>query len=87
MQWRLSTRYDKVAANYLALTQLASIRVWQRVNESTPQEERLPLCRLDRSRGMGPCFRRDDERRTSHRIISATRPIALRSIKSRIACA
>jgi transposase len=30
------TRYDKLAANYLAFIQLASIRLWLRVNESTP---------------------------------------------------
>jgi transposase len=33
---RVATRYDKFAANYLALIQLASIRLWLRVNESTP---------------------------------------------------
>jgi transposase len=32
--WRL--RYDKLAANYLAFVQLASIRLWLRANESTP---------------------------------------------------
>lgn len=30
--WR---RYDRLAANYLAFVQLASIRLWLRVNEST----------------------------------------------------
>lgn len=34
--WRIATRYDKLAANYLAFIQLASIRLWLRVNESTP---------------------------------------------------
>ena len=29
------TRYDKLAANYLAFIHLASIRLWLRVNEST----------------------------------------------------
>jgi transposase len=33
---RVATRYDKLAANYLASVQLASIRLWLRVNESTP---------------------------------------------------
>ena len=33
---RAATRYDKLAANYLAFVQLASIRLWLRVNESTP---------------------------------------------------
>ena len=30
-----ATRYDEFAANYLAFVQLASIRLWLRVNEST----------------------------------------------------
>jgi transposase len=34
---RIATRYDKLAANYLAFIQLASIRLWLRVNEYTPQ--------------------------------------------------
>jgi transposase len=33
---RVATRYDKLAANYLAFVQLASIRLWLRVNEYTP---------------------------------------------------
>ncbi len=33
---RVATRYDKLAANYLAFIQPASIRLWLRVNESTP---------------------------------------------------
>jgi transposase len=33
---RVATRYDKRAANYVAFIQLASIRLWLRVNESTP---------------------------------------------------
>ena len=32
---RVATRYDKLAANYLAFIQLASIRLWLRVNEYT----------------------------------------------------
>jgi transposase len=32
---RVATRYYKLAANYLAFIQLASIRLWLRVNEST----------------------------------------------------
>jgi transposase len=31
----VATRYDKLAANYLAFVQLASIRLWLRINEST----------------------------------------------------
>ena len=30
---RIATRYDKLAANYLAFVQLASIRLWLRVNK------------------------------------------------------
>jgi transposase len=33
---RIATRYDKLAANYLTFIQLASIRLWLRVNESAP---------------------------------------------------
>ena len=33
---RVATRYDKLAANYLAFIQLASIRLWLRVNKSAP---------------------------------------------------
>ena len=33
---RVATRYDKLAANYLAFVQLASIRPWLRAYESTP---------------------------------------------------
>ncbi len=33
---RVATHYDKLAANYLAFIQLASIRLWLRVNESAP---------------------------------------------------
>jgi transposase len=32
---RVATHYDKLAANYLAFVQLASVRLWLRVNEST----------------------------------------------------
>jgi transposase len=41
---RVATRYDKLAANYLAFVKLASIRIWLRANESTPYlfEFRLP---------------------------------------------
>ena len=34
---RVATRYDKLAANYLAFVKLASIRIWLRANESTPR--------------------------------------------------
>jgi hypothetical protein len=33
---RVATRYDKLAANYLAFIQLASVRLWLQVNESAP---------------------------------------------------
>ncbi len=32
---RVTTRYDKLAVDYLAFVQPASIRLWLRVNEST----------------------------------------------------
>lgn len=32
---RVATRYDRLAANYRAFVQLASIRLWLRANEST----------------------------------------------------
>jgi transposase len=31
---RVATRYDRLAANYLAFVQLASIRLWLRLNEA-----------------------------------------------------
>jgi transposase len=31
---RIATRYDKLAANYLAFIKLASIRIWLRADES-----------------------------------------------------
>jgi hypothetical protein len=33
---RVAMRYDKLAANYFPFVQLASIKPWLRVNESTP---------------------------------------------------
>jgi transposase len=33
---RVATRYDKLAANYLAFIKLASIRIWLRAYGSTP---------------------------------------------------
>jgi transposase len=33
---RVATRYDKLAANYLAFIKLAAIRIWLRVYECTP---------------------------------------------------
>lgn len=32
---RVATRYDKLADNFLAMVQLAAIRLWLRANEST----------------------------------------------------
>jgi transposase len=34
--WRVATPYDKLAADYLVLVKLASIRILLRANESTP---------------------------------------------------
>jgi transposase len=33
---RIATRYDKLAANYLAFVKLAAIRIWLRAYESAP---------------------------------------------------
>jgi transposase len=33
---RVATRYDKLAANYLAFIKLAAVRIWLRAYESTP---------------------------------------------------
>jgi transposase len=33
---RIATRYDKLAANYLAVIKPAAIRIWLRAYESTP---------------------------------------------------
>ena len=32
---RIATRYEKLAANYLAMIKIGMIRIWLRVNEST----------------------------------------------------
>ena len=32
---RIATRYEKLSANYLAMIEIATIRIWLRVNEST----------------------------------------------------
>ena len=47
---RVATRYHKLAANYLAFIQLASVRLWLRINESTTwcpfaSEVRVRKCR------------------------------------------
>jgi hypothetical protein len=36
---RVATRYDKLAANYLAFIKLASIRIWLRANESVLERQ------------------------------------------------
>jgi transposase len=41
---RVATRYDKLAANYLAFVKLASIRIWLRANESTSYDAVLGDC-------------------------------------------
>jgi hypothetical protein len=40
---RIATRYDKLAANYLAFIKLASIRLWLRTYESMPKAENAPF--------------------------------------------
>jgi transposase len=37
---RIATRYDKLAANYLAFVKLAGIRIWLRAYESRPLKQR-----------------------------------------------
>jgi hypothetical protein len=39
---RVATRYDKHSANYPTFIKLASIRIWLRANESTPQVAPYP---------------------------------------------
>ncbi len=39
----VATRYDKLAANYLAFIKLPSIRIWLRVYESTPSKNERTL--------------------------------------------
>jgi Transposase DDE domain len=34
--WRVATRYDRLAPNYLDFIKLASIRIWLHANESAP---------------------------------------------------
>ena len=41
---RIATRYDKLAANYLAFVELASIRLWLRVYEFTTE---VPAAKID----------------------------------------
>jgi len=36
---RVATRYDKLAANYLAFIKLAPLRIWLRANESASLEQ------------------------------------------------
>jgi transposase len=50
---RVATRYDKLAANYLALVKLACIRLWVRVYEFTA----LPRKQIEyRTRHCGPLY-------------------------------
>jgi hypothetical protein len=44
---RIRSRYDKLAANYLALVNLASIRIWLHANEFTPGCPYFPKPRTD----------------------------------------
>jgi len=57
---RVATRYDKLAANYLAFIKLASIRIWLRANESTPSksENRIGLRRAAAIQARRPELRR-----------------------------
>ncbi len=40
---RIAARYDKLAANHPAFIKLASIRLWLRLYESTPEQIRIPF--------------------------------------------
>jgi transposase len=51
---RVATRYDKLAANYLAFVQLASIRLWLRVNVDTRDCECAPKAPPARRRPRSP---------------------------------
>jgi transposase len=55
---RVATRYDKLAANYLAFIKLAAIRIWLRANESTALKIILgryhPPCEQREQRGHFP---------------------------------
>jgi len=41
---RIATRYDKLAANYLAFLQIASIRLWLRVNDGVDAPPTASMC-------------------------------------------
>ena len=41
---RVATRYDKLAANYLAFVQLAVIRLWLRVNDGVDAPPTASMC-------------------------------------------
>src|SRR6187399_914375 len=70
---RIATRYDKLAANYLAFVQLASIRLWLRVYEFTT------LVRSVKGAGlMRPCYYADTH------LISGFLAMAIKLISHRI---
>ena len=50
---RVATRYDKLASNFLAMIQLASIRLWLRAYESTFQIGREGSGSIGRRRNGG----------------------------------
>src|SRR5438874_9119036 len=50
---RVATRYDKLAANYLAFVKLASIRIWLRANESMRQRLAMNIARAQTTRRSG----------------------------------
>src|SRR4029453_6299760 len=61
---RVATRYDKLAANYLVFVQLASIRLWLRVNVWLVGElgKNFRFCRRLRDRFV-PCCPRSPRQR------------------------
>jgi hypothetical protein len=46
---RIATRFEKHAANYLAMLKLTAIRIWLRVNDMSPRPSRKRAC-IRRSR-------------------------------------
>jgi hypothetical protein len=56
---RVATRYDKLAANFLAMVQLASVRLWLRAYGSTAQSSKASR---KREQGDKPCSKRKKSR-------------------------
>src|SRR5262249_19743980 len=83
---RVATRYDKLAANYLAFLQLASIRLWLRVNESTTlmsSRGTVPVVRVPAyRRSVPPSLVKPAVSKTASRLLIQVRRRAIGFIKS-----